>query len=353
MSPDRPRPTHQRLRQAQGLLLALRARAKLLQAIRGFFASRDFLEVTTPALALAPDPAVHLDSFRCELDLPGSDRRPVYLLTSPEYPMKRLLAAGLPRIFQVCPFFRNGEITALHNPEFTGLEWYATGIDFASFLEQTEVMVRTLATEVLGTTVLNRAGPGVDLSNPFVRLTVRQALNLHAGVAVPPDWNEPDLRRALERAGIHTAAADRFDDLVNRALIERVEPALQKQGPVFLTEYPAPMAALARLKPGDPSVSERFELYAGGLELCNGYGELTDAVEQRARFQAQLEERRVLGRDPVPLDEAFLEALAHGLPASCGCALGVDRLLMLFLGAQRIEEVLAFPMAAELGLTDR
>ena len=313
------------------LLEAIRTRAFVLKKIREFFDQRGFLEVTTPCLVTAPDPAVHLDSFETELKLDGGRSHRLYLSTSPEHHMKRLLAAGMERIYQIVPFFRNGELTDLHNPEFCGLEWYETGESVEQCMQLTEQLV-------------SHVHPG--LKPPYRRMAVAEALEELGGVGVAEDFS--NLREAVESAGISTDPGDGFDDLVNRALIERVEPALPDLGPVFLCDYPAPMAALARLRPDRPWVAERFELYAGGLELCNGYGELTDGREQRERFVSQLEERRRLNKAVPPLDEKFLQALSEGLPPCSGCALGVDRLVMLVCGKKKLQKVMAFPMAREL-----
>jgi lysyl-tRNA synthetase class 2 len=314
------------------LLETIRVRATVLKKIREFFDQRDFVEVTTPCLVTAPDPAVHLDSFETRVMLPGGGRRQLYLSTSPEHHMKRLVAMGMERIYQLAPFFRDGEITDLHNPEFLGLEWYETGTSVEECMQRTEQLVALVHPE------LKKA--------PFRRLTVAEALRELGGVAVADDFS--NLCDEVANAGVATDQSDSFDDLVNRVLIERVEPKLVGLGPVFLYDYPAPMAALARLRPERPGVAERFELFAGGLELCNGYGELTDAREQRERFLSQLEERRRMKKPVFPLDRAFLSALEAGLPPCSGCALGVDRLVMLVCGKKKLDEVMPFPLAGEL-----
>ena len=325
---------------------SIRARAKLLAALRSCFDGDGFLEVDTPSLCPAPDPAPHLASFSTLFD--GNPQQRLFLPTSPEHHMKRMLAAGFERIYQLCGFFRNGEMGPQHNPEFCGLEWYEAGASMESTMDRTESLIRHAAESVTGRSHFCRAGIQVDLAPAFARIPVRQALENLAGVRVPADWNYDGLRAALERAGLATADDDGFDDLVNRALVARVEPAIENRGPTFLTHYPAQMAALARLSPEDPLVAERFELFIGGLELCNGYGELTDAQEQRKRFEDQIAQRLEQGLQPLPLDEAFLAALERGMPAAGGNALGVDRLLMLFCERERIEQVLAFPLSDEL-----
>jgi len=313
------------------LLDTIRIRASVLKKIRDFFDQRDFVEVTTPCLVAAPDPAVHLESFETRVSLPRGEQRKLYLSTSPEHHMKRLVAMGMERIYQLTPFFRDNEFTDLHNPEFLGLEWYETGASVEECMQRTEQLVSYVHPE---------------LKAPFRRLAVAEALRELGGVMVAGDFS--NLGEAVAGAGIATDPADGFDDLVNRVLIERVEPKLPGLGPVFLYDYPAPMAALARLSAERPGVAERFELFAGGLELCNGYGELTDAIEQRERFMAQLEERRRLDKRVPPLDQAFLRALEEGLPPCSGCALGVDRLVMLVCGKKKLDEVMPFPLAGEL-----
>ncbi len=327
---------------------SLGAFARLLMRVRQFFDCRDFIEVFTPTLVRAPDPALHIESFRSELRLPDGEALTLYLSTSPEFHMKRMVSAGCARIYQIAHFFRNGELTRLHNPEFIGVEWYQVGASVENMMEQTEELVREVAASLPGGHVIQRAGVVIDLSQSFQRMSVEQSLRELAQVKVPADWNEAGLRDALGKAGLRIGRDDTFDDLVNRALIERVEPKLMERGPVFLYDYPAPMAGLARLRPERPVVAERFELYIGGLELCNGYGELTDPRQQRARLVEQIEARVQCGKPRLPLDEAFLSALEHGLPACSGNALGLDRLAMLLFGKERIEQVQPFPLAAEV-----
>jgi len=292
--------------------LALRSRA--LSSIRAFFTRRGFIEVETPTRLPAPAIEPHIDAIPAG---PGW-----WLRTSPELHMKRLLAAGCPRLFQIGPCFRAGERGARHNTEFTLLEWYRANADSRDILADTEALVRFVARETLGRESLAPAGGvAVDLAAPWRVLTVREAFRAWAG------WDP-----------VAAYDADRFDlDLVNL-----VEPALPRDRPVILADYPAAAAALARLKPGDPEVAERWELYIGGIEIANAYGELTDAAVQRDRFLACAGARRAGGKEAYPLDEAFLAALEAGMPPSGGIALGVDRLVMLLCGAAAIEEVRPF-----------
>jgi len=289
----------------------LALRSSLLHAIRGFFHERGFIEVETPVRLKTPALELHIDAE------PSGDH---WLRTSPELHMKRLLAAGLERIFQLGPCFRRGERGDRHHPEYTMLEWYRANADARAILEDTESLVRHAAVALgRGSRIVYQGRP-IDLSAPWPRIPVRDAFARWAGWDPVAAWD-----------------AERFD----LDLVDKVEPALPRDTPVVLTEYPAPAAALARRKPGDPAVAERWELYIGGLEIANAYTELTDAAEQRARFEQCARDRRALGRDVYPIDEAFLAALPS-MPPSGGIALGVDRLVMLFADAASLDAVIAF-----------
>lgn len=324
----------------------LELRARLVRATREFFDVRGFLEVETPALQVSPGLEPHLMAF--ETELVSADRqshRPLFLHTSPEFAMKKLLAAGLPRIFQLAHVFRNGERAATHHPEFTMLEWYREGA-YENALEDTAALMAALAAQA-GRSRVAWKGIECDLSLAPERLTVAAAFERHAGgidlLATAGDVTA--LAREARRIGARVAAGDRWDDLALRILAERIEPHLGTGRPTFLIEYPAEMAALARLKPGNPRVAERTELYACGLEIANGFGELTDAAEQRRRFEADMALKERLYGVRYPIDEDFLAALSHGLPDCTGMALGFDRLVMLLAGAERIEDVLWLPVA--------
>jgi elongation factor P--(R)-beta-lysine ligase len=314
-----PAPETERLR-AGGVGAGLRARARALRAVRELFEERAFVEVETPAAVPSPGLDVHLDAF----EVPGAG----YLITSPEYQMKRLLAGGIPRCFQVCHCFRREEVGQRHNPEFTMLEWYRAFAGVEEVMADTEALVRRVASALGAGSTIEAAGLRVDLAAPFERLPVADAFARWAGV--PRD----------EAIALASADEDRFF----RILVDQVEPALARvPHPVFLVEYPAPMASLARLAPHDPRVAERFELYVAGVELCNGFGELTDPAEQRARLLHDQEARRQAGKPVYPIDERFLAALEEGMPPSAGNALGLDRLIALGLGTDRIGAVTAFP----------
>jgi elongation factor P--(R)-beta-lysine ligase len=318
------------------VLDAVRARAALNAALRDWFLKAGYLEVETPALVPAAGMEPHINPFAVPFvpETGVGAARTLYLHTSPEYAMKRLLADGAPAIYQLCKVFRNGEVSAAHNPEFTLLEFYRPNADYTAIMADLESMLAAAERAVRGS-----AGPFSRL--PYERLTVREAVRRETGIDLVQHPTGPGLRAAAEQAGIRIGAGERFDDVFFHLFLQAVEPKLGRGRPTFLTEYPASMAALARLKPGDASVAERVELYVEGAELANGFSELTDAVEQRRRLVDEAALRRAEGRGVPPLDERFLEAVGR-MPPSAGIAVGVDRVLMLMLGAVDISEVLPF-----------
>jgi lysyl-tRNA synthetase class 2 len=333
-------------------LPALRARAALLRLIRSFFESRGSLEVETPALLLCPGLDANVDGVEALLRTAGAQgggfRR--WLATSPEYHMKRLLAEGSGAIHQIGKAWRDGEAGRQHEPEFTLLEWYVPGADDAALMDETEALVRAAATALSDGRLSQRdrlasaglaGGPGGE---PFARLTFAEAFQRHAGFD-PKDADPRRLGLALRAAGVRPPRSASRDELLDLVLAAVVQPRLGWPVPCFVTDWPAERAALARVRPGRDAdgrpAAARFELYACGVELCNGYHELRDAVEQRARIDAENRARAAAGREPYPVDEEFLAALQR-MPDCAGNALGVDRLLMLLLGAEDIGEVRAF-----------
>jgi len=289
----------------------LELRARIFQAIRAFFLDRGYLEVDTPIRVPTQAPEEHIDAE------PSGNW---FLQTSPELCMKRLLASGYSRLFQLCRCFRKAERGRRHLPEFTLLEWYTAGDDYAAMMKQTEKLIVSISRSVAGGQSIEYLGQTIDLRPPWERLPVRDAFERYAGA---------DADRAVEE--------NRFDQW----MVDRIEPNLPKNRPVFLVDYPAALGALARLKPDDPAVAERFELYIGGLELCNAFTELIDPVEQKTRFITALGQQRKAGKIVYPMPEKFLAALEH-MPPAAGNALGVDRLVMLFAGAPDIDGVTAF-----------
>jgi len=328
----------------------LEARARIAAATRAFFAARDFAEVETPALQVSPGLEPHLMAFETALDEPGEGRRTRYLHTSPEFAMKKLLAAGVPRLFQLARVFRNGERSATHHPEFTMLEWYRAHASYEELMTDCEGLLRA-ALAAAGKKEFQWQGRRADPSAPFDRISVAAAFERWCGIdllATAPDPAAPSLdllAAAAHPLGIAPRPGDDWEDLFFRIFLARIEPKLGTPVPTILYDYPISMAALARPKPLDPRLAERFELYVCGLELANAFGELTDAAVQRARFEADQRRKRARYGFAYPIDEDFLAALAHGLPPSAGIALGFDRLAMLATGAGRIEDVLWAPVA--------
>lgn len=318
----------------------LEARGRVARAVREVFASRGFVEVETPALQRSPGLEPHLKAFATTLEWPGEPAAPMFLHTSPEYAMKKLLAAGMPKIFQLAHCFRNGERGATHHPEFTMLEWYRVGASYLDLIEDCEALLRAS-----GATLFAWRGRVCDPHAAWERLTVAQAFARHCGIDILATVENLDaLTEAARPLGIAPHAGDMWEDLFFRIFLNGIEPKLGIGAPTVLYDYPISMAALARAKPSDPRLCERFELYICGLELANAFGELTDAAEQRKRFAADQAKKRTLYGEAYPIDEDFLAALEFGLPPSAGIALGFDRLVMLASGAQHIEDVLWAPV---------
>lgn len=286
-------------------------RARLIQAVRSFFTEKDYLEVETPYLIPAPAPELHIDAVRAESG---------FLHTSPELCMKRLVAAGYPRIFQICKCFRKAERGGRHLPEFTLLEWYRAGTDYLGLMDECEEMVAFLLKELGLPPALQVQGKTLDLQRPWNRLTVEQAFEQYASVP---------LGQAMETG--------RFDEV----LAFEMESLLGFPKPLFLYQYPSALAALARLSRDAPGCAERFELYAAGLELANAFSELTDPVEQKARFEDELAKRKSQGKTVYPLPDKFLASLSC-MPESAGIAFGVDRLVMLLTNQKEIDSVVSF-----------
>ncbi len=283
----------------------------MIAAIRGFFGQQGYLEVETPIRIPAPAPETHIDA---------QEAGDWYLQTSPELCMKRLLAQGFSKIFQICKCFRKGERGNRHLPEMTLLEWYTAGENYAHMMRQCEALVTHVLRSVNLPPDLSYQGRSIDLSPPWQHLSVEEAFRKFGGCA---------MQAALQE--------DRFDEIMGLA----IEPHLGWGKPTLLYDYPAACGALARLKPGQPHLAERFELYIGGLELCNAFTELNDPVEQRQRFAAESEQRRVAGKALYPVAEPFLQALSR-MPPATGNALGVDRLVMLLCDTKCIDDVVTF-----------
>jgi elongation factor P--(R)-beta-lysine ligase len=286
-------------------------RARITQSIRCFFIEQGFLEVETPNLIPAPAPEAHIDLINANHG---------FLHASPELCMKRLLSRDFPKIFQICKCYRDGERGHLHLPEFTLLEWYRADADYTALMADCEAMVSRVARDlVLGNTIQYREDV-INLLPPWERITVEEAFKAYSPIP---------LNEAIE--------SGRFDEMI----VLHIEPNLDKSRPVFLCDYPAPLASLARLKKDGPESAERFELYMGGIEFANAFSELTDPIEQEARFIKENDLREMRGKQRYPIPKEFLEAL-QTMPPSAGIAFGVDRLVMLLTGSEKIDDIVSF-----------
>ncbi|MCK5228696.1 MAG: EF-P lysine aminoacylase GenX [Desulfobulbaceae bacterium] len=289
----------------------LQQRAALFQAIRGFFIGNGYLEVDTPVRNPAPAPEAQI-----EPEPAGG----WFLQTSPEICMKRLLAAGAIKIFQICRCFRRNERGRRHLPEFTMLEWYRAGIDYSDLMTECEDLIKHVVKAVAADESIRVSGHAVSLNSTWERLKLEEAFQMFAPVT---------LHQALER--------DRFDE----TLVNHVEPRLGIKSPVFVYDYPASLGSLARLKSGEPDIAERFELYIGGIEVANGFSELTNVIEQRQRFEKERDVIKNLGGKPGPMPEKFLKELGR-MPEAAGIAFGIDRLAMILFKASIIDDVVTF-----------
>ena len=330
------------------------ARNCVSAAVRRWFDERDFIEAETPILQVSPGNEAHLEAFGTDLVGPDAGRRRLYLHTSPEFAMKKLLAAGEPRLFTLARVFRNRERSATHSPEFTMLEWYRAGEPYGQLMADAAALLR-VAAEATGSRAWHFRGREADPNAEPERIGVAEAFARFAGIDLlatldGTSGDGPRLAAAARAVGLRTADDDSWSDVFSRILSDRVERHLGLGRPTVLDLYPAPEAALARPSPADPRLAERFELYVCGVEIANGFGELTDAAEQRRRFEAAMAARRGRGQEAYPIDEDFLSALAD-MPEASGIALGFDRLVMLAAGAQSVEQVLWLPVAAAAAVT--
>ena len=328
----------------------LAARGRMQRAIRAWFEADGFTEVEAAALQVSPGNETHLHAFATEaLRADGSPGGRLYLHTSPEFACKKLLAAGETRIFDFSRVWRNRERGDLHHPEFTLLEWYRAEAPYEALMGDCATLLR-LAAEAAGTRGLRFRGREADPFAEPERLSLAEAFDRFAGMdllstVVGDGTTDRDgLAAAAGAVGVRTADDDSWSDVFSRVLVEKIEPNLGIGRPTILYEYPTPEAALARPSAADPRVAERFELYACGVELANAFGELSDPAEQRRRFEAEMVEKARLYGEAYPIDEDFLDALAH-MPEASGAALGFDRLAMLATGASRIDQVIWTPVA--------
>jgi lysyl-tRNA synthetase class 2 len=314
-------------------------RAQMLKRIRAYFDDLGYLEVETPALQMAPCMEPHIRAFKTEMeDVTRTKKTLFYLHTSPEFAMKKLIVAGMDKIYNICHVFRNAEGSSQHTPEFTMIEWYHVGLDYQQLMDETIGMVRAAA----GGGIFKRKGIEADPSLPWEKLTVCEAMFKYAGIDLEKVLDDFEgFQKSARTVGIEAHAGDTWDDLFFRIFMDVVEPKLGVGVPTIIYDYPKHMAALSRLKADDPRFAERFEVYICGLELANAFGELTDPIIQRKRFYDDIAYRHQLYGELYPVDEDFLKAIAYGMRECSGIALGIDRLAMLLCGADKITDVQA------------
>jgi len=322
-------------------------RSRIAAALRAWFAARGFVEIEAGILQVSPGNEAHLHAFATDLVTPALGRERLYLHTSPEFAAKKLLAAGERRVFELARVFRNRERGALHHPEFTLLEWYRADEPYTAVMDDCAAIL-AVAARVAGATQVSFRGRTADPFAAPERVSVADAFARFAGIDLLAtldgrEGNRDALARAAAAAGVRHAQDDDWSDIFSRVLVERIEPNLGIGRATILDQYPLVEAALARPARADPRVAERFELYVCGVELANAFGELTDAAEQRRRFEHEMAEKQRRYGERYPLDEDFLAALAH-MPPACGSALGFDRLVMLVTGASRVDQVIWTPL---------
>lgn len=315
---------------------SLDIRRKVIKAVRKYFDDQDFAEVETPALQVMPCADMHIHGFQTTYF--GPDLKPVrdyYLHTSPEFDMKKLLVAGVPKLYQICKVYRNGERTRLHSPEFTMLEWYRAGADYTGVMRDCEGLIHAVSAAVGVSNIGN-----CDIQKPFQSLSVAQAFQDYADIDLSACLNNISaFAKAATKGGIRVIESDAWDDIFHAVMAEKIEPYLGFDVPTILHDYPASMACLSK-KAKDVRYAERFELYINGVELANAFSELTDAAEQRKRFEEEMAAKEQRYGFSYPLDEEFLFALEYGMPEAGGIALGLDRLIMLLSGCESIDDVL-------------
>lgn len=323
----------------------LKARGQVIKAIRAYFDAQNFDEVETPILQVCPVMDAHIHAFKTELR--GVDLKvqsTPYLHTSPEFAMKKLLVAGMERIYQICHVFRNAEGSKRHVPEFTLVEWYRINADYEDIMKDCVTLIRDCA-KALNITELRYQDHICDPFGEWENLSVADAFERYAGIDLTAVLDDhTGFMQAVKGLGLHVAEDDGWDDLFFRVMDAKIEPQLGMGVPTFLYDYPAAMASLSKRKDSDPRYAERFELYICGIELANAFSELTDAKEQVKRFEEEMALKQKLYGETYPIDENFIAALTQGMPQSGGIALGVDRLVMLCTGAEDIQDILWTPV---------
>lgn len=319
-------------------------RSKIVEHVRQFFLTRDFFQAETPLMVATPGMEPYLDPFVTTLRSDDGKEFSAHLITSPEYALKKLLAGGVEKVFEISKTFRNHEPwDGSHNPEFTMIEWYRAHENYTVLMRDTEELVCDVVERVKHTKTLVYDRKNIDLSTPWERITVAEAFARYTQIDLARGIDDPEWFRAtVDQKGCGITPSDTFDDIFFKIFLRDIEPKLGLEKPVFLYEYPRSMAALAKLKSSDDRFAERVEVYCGGLELANGYTELTDATEQRRRLNAERDFRRKLGKPAFDIDEQFIKAVGL-MPECTGIAFGIDRLVMFILGVTSIHDAMLFP----------
>lgn len=332
----------------------LEKRARVIDAIRLFFKNDGFLEIDSPLLVKSPGMEPYLEVFETTLLDFNRNPQPAYLLTSPEYALKKLLVAGIPKLFSICKSFRNAEgLSTKHNPEFSIMEWYRTHADYTDIMKDCEKLFAHIAQEMFGSSALTYQGKTYDLRAPWEKLSVQAAFETYCSIDVDTLLDEVKLIEAGKKRGFDVDETTTWEQVYNQFFLNDIDPHLGKDHPTIIYDYPASQASLSKKKADDPRFAERFEFFIAGIELGNAFSELTDAKEQLERFQLERDERKELGKTLYDIDMDYIRALETGLPPTGGIAVGIDRICMLFADAPTIQDVLVFPATELWGSPER
>lgn len=318
-------------------------RSKVLRVVREYFGEQNYMEIEAPLLTPFPTLDNHIESIHCDVETTGGRSHRLYLHTSPEHAMKKLLSAGSGSIYFLGKVFRDNETTRLHNSEFTMAEWYRIQADYHDIMHDTRTLICRIADRCFNSHIFRYQNTEIDLTPSWPVVSVSELFNSTYGLSPSELLSKESLKRTAEKYAIHTAPDDDWETLFHRLFLANIEPGLGIPQPVFVIDYPDKIGLMARHKSGDSGFVERVELYIAGLELANGYSELTDPEEQLHRFEQQKKRRKACEYYNDPVDRELIEAMKLGMPACAGIALGVDRLIMLFLNRSEIQDVILFP----------
>ncbi len=336
--------TWQRLKQHPEKIEYLHKREHIVDAIRSFFKADGFLEIDSPLMVKSPGMEPYLEVFETTLIDSDAQQKRAFLLTSPEYALKKLLVAGIPKLFSICKSFRNGEgLSRKHNPEFTIMEWYRTNASYLEIMQDCEDMFAHISKALGGTEKWEYQGKTYDLSTPWERISVSEAFQKYCGVDTDTLLDETKLLEAGKKRGFSVDDSTTWEQIYNQFFLNDIEPHFGVDRPTIIYDFPASQASLSKKKESDPRFAERFEFYIAGIEMGNAFSELTDADEQLRRFQLERAEREQLGKTMYDIDMDYIEAIKAGLPPTGGIAVGIDRVAMFFADAPSIEDVLVFP----------